>query len=214
MLVGNDIVDLHDPWSQSDKIHARFDSRVFTSAENSYIDTSYSAHQSRWLLWAAKESTFKVARKLDAKTQFFPKKFIVRLIGETSAEVVHGSMRFRVCFEITEAWLHALAKPIYQDASSFSPSCSRSHICVQPVDLEGSGMHNNHTSFFVREMARTTAGSLMNILPVDINIVTKAGIPFFFCQGKRLPIDLSLSHHGRFAACALAVDESPKFFSA
>ena len=206
MLVGNDIVDLYDPWSQSDKIHSRFDSRVFTSVENSYINTSHSAHQSRWLFWAAKESAFKVARKLDAKTQFFPKKFIVRMIGKTSAEVVHGPMRFSVYFEITDEWLHALAKPIHQDADSFSPSYSRPHTCVQSVGLEDSGIHNNHTSFFVREMARTTAGSLMNILPVDIDIVTKAGIPNFFCQSERLPIDLSLSHHGRFAACVLAVD--------
>ncbi len=214
MLVGNDIVDLHDPWSQSDKIHARFDSRVFTSIENSYISASNSAHRSRWLLWAAKESTFKVARKINAKTQFFPKKFIVRMTGKTSAEVVHDSIRFGVCFEITDEWLHALAEPIHQNANSFDPSCSRSHTCVRSVNIEELGISSNHKSSFVREVARTTASSLVNILPGDIEIINKSGVPFFFCQGERLPIGLSLSHHGRFVACALAMDESLKLSSA
>ncbi len=53
MLVGNDVVDLHDPESSPEALHARFDARVFTTDERVLLSASDSMHELRWTLWAA-----------------------------------------------------------------------------------------------------------------------------------------------------------------
>ncbi len=215
MLVGNDIVDLHDPWSQADRIHGRFDSRAFTSAERARIRGSRSAHQLRWSLWAAKESAFKVARKLDGEVRFFPRKFVVRMLEDARAEVSHGVGRFNVWFERADEWLHALAVPVadlatgsrseVHDGSAGEPPMG-ARARVGRVEIDGSAGRGDRPSIRVRELARTAVGSLMNISPAEIDIVTQGGIPTLRRQDERLPVDLSLSHHGRFVACAWAMD--------
>lgn len=214
MLVGNDIVDLHDPWSQPRAIHDRFDSRAFTPGERARIRASRCAHRLRWSMWAAKESAFKVARKLDREVRFFPREFAVRMLDDTRAEVSHGVGRFSVWLERADGWLHALAVPVADAATGYRSgvhggaagedpmgACAR----VGRVGVEGSGARGDRASVRVRELARSAVGSVMNISPTEIEIVTEEGIPTLRRRDERLPVDLSLSHHGRFVACAWAV---------
>ncbi|MFB3117247.1 MAG: 4'-phosphopantetheinyl transferase superfamily protein, partial [Myxococcota bacterium] len=74
MLVGNDVVDLHDPETLQEALHPRFDARVFTSVELEALSVSAPAsasrHELRWTLWAAKESAYKLAKKLDPSVRF------------------------------------------------------------------------------------------------------------------------------------------------
>ena len=211
MLVGNDIVDLHDPWSQPDTIHSRFDGRVFTPVERAHILASRSAHQSRWSLWAAKESAFKVARKLDGRVRFFPREFAVRMLDDARAEVSHGMGRFGVWLQRADEWVHALAVPFgasdsdvegHGPAAVEPPGGARSRIRRVGVAGSGAGDPSGH----VRELARTAVGSLVNVSPVEIEIASAGGIPSARLREERLPVDLSLSHHGRFVACAWAAD--------
>ena len=223
MLVGNDVVDFHDPWSQPEKIHHRFDSRAFTPAERARIRGSHTAHQLRWSLWAAKESAFKVARKLDGGVRFFPRDFAVRIFGDARAEVSHRVGRFGVWFERADEWLHAVAFPT-TDLGTGTEDPER-HGCEDGgperapvgvssrVDLVGEGGRDVHASVDrpsvrVREVAQTAVGSLMNLSPSEIEILTDGGIPAPHRRDQRLPIDLSLSHHGRFVACAWSVHGS------
>jgi phosphopantetheinyl transferase (holo-ACP synthase) len=202
--VGNDIVDLHDPWSQPDKVHARFDARAFTPAERADILASVCAHQLRWSLWAAKESAFKVARKLDPGVRFFPREFAVRMLGNARAEVRHRVGRFAVWFERADEWVHAVALPMAD------PTPSGVGARIGRVEKEGADYpdRGERPSIRVREVAQAAVGSVMNVPPAEIEIVTEQGIPTLHCRDERLPVDLSLSHHGRFVACAWAVDET------
>ena len=226
MLVGNDIVDLHDPWSQPDKIHPRFDSRAFTPAERARIRASRSAHRLRWSLWAAKESAFKVARKLDGGVRFLPREFAVRMLGDGRAAVSHRVGGFGVWFERADAWLHAVAVPMTPGrpgpVREAPVGSAEVRGCVSEaaplgvgarigrVEQEGrdSAVRNDGPSARVREVARTAVGSLMNVAPTEIEILTDQGIPALQRRGERLPLDLSLSHHGRFVACAWAVNDA------
>ena len=87
MLVGNDVVDLLDPQSQPGAIHPRWDARVFTAFEQATLAEALSAHVTRWKLWAAKESAFKVAKKMHPGLSFFPTSFQVELLDETTCYV-------------------------------------------------------------------------------------------------------------------------------
>lgn len=190
MPVGNDVVDLRDPEARPGSTHPRFDARVFTDDERAALAGRAAAGRLRWSLWAAKESAFKAARKLDPGVRFLPRRFAVRMLDDLQAEVCHGMGRFHVWLEQAQDWVHAVAASEGDDGP---PSGSR----VERLEEDA-----REASERVREMALEVVGPLLPAGPGGVRIVTPGGIPELWGEGRRLPIDLSLSHHGRLVACA------------
>ena len=199
MLVGNDVVDLHDPDSLPGALHRRFDVRVFTSNEREALRGSASPHALRWALWAAKESAYKVAKKLDPAVRFLPRDFEVRRTEDASV-VVHETGSFDLRLERTDEWVRAVATTTAANA----PSTQRL-VCTGVQRSEVSG---TDPSRIVRELACAALGLRMDLSPGDIQIQADRGIPVAVWHDRRLPVDLSLSHHGRFVAWAWSVDLS------
>ena len=207
MLVGYDVVDLHDPESRPAALHNRFDVRVFTSDEREILSASASAHELRWTLWAAKESAYKVAKKLDRGVRFLPKDFVVRRIGGGRAVVVHEATHFDVRLHRTGEWVSAVATHMAADAASVMAADAASVVAAdarRPVRagverLERNGADPSRT---VRELACVSLALRMNLPPGEIRIAADRGIPVALWRNRRLPVDLSLSHHGRFTAWA------------
>ena len=200
MLVGNDVVDLHDPESRPEALHPRFDARVFTSDEREALGVSAFPHSLRWTLWAAKESAYKVSKKLDPAVRFLPKDFEVRRIaegGEGGSVVVHETGPFDVRLDRTDEWVRAVATITAVSA----PSAHRL-VCAGIERLEGPGADPSRT---VRELACAAIGSRVNVPPGQVRIATDRGIPVALWRNRRLPVDLSLSHHGRFVAWAITL---------
>ena len=193
MLVGNDVVDLHDPDSRPEALHPRFDTRVFTPDEREALETSACPHSLRWTLWAAKESAYKVAKKLDPTVRFLPRDFEVRRTGGASV-VAHETDSFDIRFERTDEWVQAVATITAANA----PSTHRM-VNTGIERLEEPGTDPGRT---VRELVRADLGSQMNLPPGQIQIDADLGIPVAVWRDRALPVDLSLSHHGRFVAWA------------
>ncbi|HEU4585969.1 MAG TPA: 4'-phosphopantetheinyl transferase superfamily protein [Gemmatimonadaceae bacterium] len=63
-MIGNDLVDLRAREAAGKSGDARFVRRVFTAREAELIGGSASPDTALWMLWAAKEAAYKVARKL------------------------------------------------------------------------------------------------------------------------------------------------------
>jgi 4'-phosphopantetheinyl transferase EntD len=63
-LIGNDLVDLRAREAAGKSGDARFVARVFTAREAELIASSPSPDAVLWMLWAAKEAAYKVAKKL------------------------------------------------------------------------------------------------------------------------------------------------------
>ena len=220
MLIGNDVVDLHDPESRPGAIHNRFDARVFTFDEREALSDSASAHELRWTLWAAKESAYKVAKKLDPAVRFLPRDFVVRRITEGRALVMHETGAFDVRLRRTDEWVGAVATPMAANAAwpmaanaawtkaANAPSTHRP-ITAGIECLEVPGADPSRT---VRELACAALALGMNLPPGQVQIAADQGIPVAFWRSRRLPVDLSLSHHGRFVAwawgeCAIPGDQ-------
>ena len=204
MLVGNDVVDLHDPETRHEALHPRFDARVFTSDERKALSASASAHPLRWTLWAAKESAYKVAKKLDPAVRFLPRAFVVRRISEERALVVHETGSFDVRLDRTDEWVRAVATL----TAGYAPSAGR----PVSIGIERLGAPGADPSRTVRELVRAALGSQMSIPPGQVQIAAARGIPVALWRNRRLPVDLSLSHHGRFVAwawgeCAIPDDQ-------
>jgi len=196
--VGNDVVDIRHPLCQPDTIHPRFDTRVFTASEIALLAASTQVHRTRWSLWAAKESVFKACRKLDSQVRFFPRDFEIRLSDER-AEVTHRLGRFDVWLDRTDDWVHALASqtgemPDFRLDGDFF---------AEPDGEE------QHSSERVRRLAQSALGAFLNLSPSEVEIVSTDSIPLVQRRGAPLPIDLSLSHDGRFVSCAWESIQNP-----
>jgi phosphopantetheinyl transferase (holo-ACP synthase) len=205
LLVGNDIVDLHDPESRPEALHDRFDTRVFTADEREALTTSASAHALRWTLWAAKESAYKVAKKLDPAVRFLPRDFVVRRLGEGRAVVVHETGPFDVRLRRTEEWVSAVATRMAANAASvMAANAPEAHRSVS-TGIERLEVHGADPSQTVRELVCAALALRMNVPPGQVQIATDRGIPVARWRNRRLPVDLSLSHHGRFVAWAWVI---------
>ena len=209
MLIGNDVVDLHDTESRPGAIHNRFDARVFTFDEREALSDSASAHELRWTLWAAKESAYKVAKKLDPAVRFLPRDFVVRRITEGRALVMHETGAFDVRLRRTDDWVGAVATPMAANAAWAMAANAHRPITA---GIERLGVPGADPSRTVRELACAALALGMNLPPGQVQIAADRGIPVASWRNRRLPVDLSLSHHGRFVAwawgeCAIPDDQ-------
>ena len=204
MLVGNDVVDLHDPESRPGALHPRFDIRVFTPDELEALSASASAHPLRWTLWAAKESAYKVAKKLDPTVRFLPRDFVVGQIAEGRALVMHATGPFDVRLYRTDRWVSAVATLTVAHPSRTRGPFSAGRVGAGLINtaVERLATYGADPGRTVREFARAALASRMNLPPWQVRIAADRGIPVAFWRGRRLPVDLSLSHHGRFVAWA------------
>jgi phosphopantetheinyl transferase (holo-ACP synthase) len=188
-MVGNDVVDLHDPAVVAGPRHPRFDARVFAPSEHRALRESAAPNPLRWTFWAAKEAAYKVAKKLDDATVWSPLRFVVSLAGGAGA-VEHAGLRIPVRIEADAERVHAIAA----DAPA---ALARVHARVAELPAPGAD-----PSAAVRALACRDLAAWLGSAPEALEIARRGRIPFLRVAGAEAPLDLSLSHHGRFVAWA------------
>jgi phosphopantetheinyl transferase (holo-ACP synthase) len=205
---GNDVVDLRDPETQPGAIHRRWESRVFAPEERGHVLDDPSPHRARWRLWAAKESAFKVAARIQPALEFHPSKFVVELLDGVNALVRHEAGRFSVRLNESEERVHAVATV----EGSRLPEWA-----IETLDLARDGAGTaidlarsvpSLASAQVRLLAQRAIGAAIRVDPATIEISSRPGVPVVSRAGAPLPVALSLSHHGRFLACAWVPTEA------
>ena len=202
MPVGDDVVDLRHPQCQPDAIHSRFDSRVFLASERMILANAGSIHRMRWSLWAAKESAYKAARQLDRTLRFIPAEFEVRLDGDR-AEVMHRTGQFRVWFDHSDSWVHAVAgrtgpRPEFRVGGDVHAT----------IDLGEQDAGDR-----VRKLACSAMSTALNCSVEDVRIVSVDRIPHLEMRGEPVPFAISMSHDGRFVSCAWAREKGTDLFT-
>ena len=195
MLIGNDLVDLNDPQADPGSIHPRFDQRILTDHEHRLVKSASSAHRFRWMLWAAKESAFKVLKKIDAKIAFHPQDFEVSIDSLDRMSVHHNGLVLETLVYSAPRWVHAVTTA----GSKFSMSGNRMHSRVFDLQSIETGVDQ---SAEVRTFTRRTLSAWLGVSWQEVEVVTENRIPRALKKGRALDIDLSLSHDGNFVACA------------
>jgi phosphopantetheinyl transferase (holo-ACP synthase) len=183
-VIGNDVVDLADPEAREVALHPRFDARVFAEGERALLRLSAERPRLRWALWAAKEAAYKCARQLDPGARFHPRELVVE--GDV---VRHGARRFLVRVREEGGALHAVAVPVRGAARG---------VCAGVARCEGDA------GSAARGLALAAAARRLGAAPEELEIVRSGRRPLLLRRGRPAGLALSLSHHGRFAAFALA----------
>jgi len=214
-MLGNDVVDLLDPDSRAETYRPRFDERVFDASERRAIARDPDPHACRWAHWAAKEAAYKLAKQLDESFVFSPSRLVAQF---TSVEKPGDGHLFRrgsltlpeaLATGVRTLELRSDETPERVHVLAAAPGADWDAI-VSAIEVIG---FEDEPRFAVRRLAR---GVIARDLGVDENRVSigrrgaprtagAARIPTVEIDGTRSTLAVSLSHHGRWVACAIAL---------
>jgi phosphopantetheinyl transferase (holo-ACP synthase) len=194
-MLGNDVVVLREASADAATRHPRFDARAFTRAECALIASSGAPERLRAMLWAAKEAAYKVARKLDPRSVFAPSRYAVEVDAALAGSVsLPDGRRFALRIRGDAEYVHACASP--------NPDFEADLVCG--VGAIGSGEFADESlrarSFALEALARTLGRPTH-----ELRLAKRGRIPELRIAGMDTALDLSLSHHGRYAAFACAL---------
>jgi phosphopantetheinyl transferase (holo-ACP synthase) len=194
-MIGNDVVDLAQRGTQPGAQHPRFDARVFSERERELI-AGDATQRVRWVLWAAKEAAYKVAKKLDRSVVWAPARFEVSLESREAGSVRHGEREFALRVEVRDAYVHALARG--GSSACGSIACGERSGVAEAASADLSGA--------ARDFARDSLAARLGCSAERLSIAKRGRIPVLCIDGEPARADLSLSHHGRFVAFACELE--------
>lgn len=197
-MVGNDVVDLSDPETLRDARHSRFDRRVFAPVELEALSSSPDRERMRWILWSAKESAYKAARRLRSDTVFSPTRFVVHLDRSLRGFVSHGRQLWPVRIGLTGACVHAV---VSRWRGGDDTICGTRRL-ERPAEDDPSDR--------VRELALAVIASRLQLSRARLRIVRTDRIPRLLVGDRTLAAQLSLSHHGSYVGFACRFDAAPE----
>lgn len=176
--VGNDVVDLQDPETRS--AHPRFASRIGAPQDEV------------WLHFAAKEAAYKALHKIDPAIRPIPRRFVVD-VAEGVVRAAGHIVRFTS--ETSQDFVHVVAWT------------------GSPERIVGVAPAEGDPSADVRRRLQAAVAERLGLDAADLEVerLPQPGAwdglapPRLLLRGAALPLDISLSHHGRFVAWAAAL---------
>ncbi|MFZ4579463.1 MAG: 4'-phosphopantetheinyl transferase superfamily protein [Myxococcota bacterium] len=191
--LGNDIVDLTDPFTVGKSGDARFVRRVFATSEQGWIAASPDPDRALWRLWAAKEAAYKAARKSAPDLVFAHAQFEVH---PAEFRVVCGKASFPVQWDEQPGWIHCLAAT---SAAAAFLAQSRWQVDELALGQKPSAAVRGLATRLLAEAGVTAA----TIVRPSGQGGARSGAPEVWRAGSRLAhLDLTLSHDGRWVAVA------------
>ena len=210
-MLGNDVVDLHDPDAQPESFRPGFDARVFSADERWAIAHDVNPLARRWAHWAAKEAAYKLARQIDSAFIFSPGRLIANFAPV--ANQVGGRVERRGHLRIENSHAERTDFPLRIALRSFETS-ERIHVVAVPetmdwgaVDfaVERLGRGQEDSSAAVRTMAIAEIGRWLGVETQRLAIGRRGRIPTVLLDGSTTSLSLSLSHHGDWISYAMGL---------
>jgi len=223
--LGNDIIDLADPRHVGKAGDHRFLKRVFSTGEQTAIQSAPDPNRVLWVGWAGKEAAFKtVSKALGTPPTFAHILFEVEGVPENGWPVPHAdadgtpvSWYGRVRYQELTLPLHALTwmptrpgeyPPFSWGFQEFFPRPGdwRQELKGEFSTKEWSCV-THQASALARLAARSAMAEELGIPQGELEIVCGPGrpgqrIPRVLRGGEDAGLDLTLSHHGRLLAWA------------
>jgi phosphopantetheinyl transferase (holo-ACP synthase) len=200
-MIGDDIVDLGDPETRAGAEHPGFDARVFAPSELAALARSRDRRTLRWILWSAKEATYKAAKRRAPGTVFSPRRFVVTFTGRTTGRVAHGADRYDLTLDVDAERVHAIARVP-----------GRPGVLLAAVGVAGAGGAATppEASAAVRALAAERVARALGLAPASLAVERDGRLPRLAHGSRTISAELSLSHHGRFVSFACLLDLIPE----
>jgi hypothetical protein len=207
-------VDLGNPDALGKSQDDRFLKRVFLLEEQNQIFLDSDPDCILWVLWAAKETAYKIISKIDPvipsgplkyqvhldETVLFPPRTLGFRNGHFTCLVETPAGCVNTCILTGADYVHAYGSRGDQS------DVGAMHLKVFRLDQPC--FHRQSESDIVRKVLSRYLGRFWEIPAGQIVVhrgqdARRLGPPIVYVGGKRAPADLSLSHHGRYGAFAL-----------
>lgn len=191
-MIGNDIVSLKVVQAEPRANNPRFLQKVLTIPEQSWLRLQPDKESALWILWALKESTYKAEFKHHRKRAFSPKSYRCYICPSSrTVKILVDNRAYSGSWSIKDGYLHAL---------SWSADQLKSTIQFQTLRLKQK--KKSSQSLELKQAMIDKMSDTLAIAPDKLQFEYEDEIPFL-CEGReRLPIDISLSHHGEWGAFA------------
>ena len=181
--------------------------RVFTPDERRLIRGSSNPDRTLWSLWAGKETGYKAVRRRYPAVSSAPRRYEVWL-PYTGGHVPESGSVHTPCgpvairFYITGDYVHCIGATVDKEVNAI----------VWDVQEMSRAQSGTDESSFVREMAKRSISSCLGAQPEAIEISRQKetfGLapPVVKIRGRTPAVSLSMSHDGRFAACAFSAHD-------
>jgi phosphopantetheinyl transferase len=203
-LIGNDIVDLTDPRAAGKSRDIRFMDRVFTTNERQAIFNHNNRDVFLWSLWAGKETAYKAICKVHPAVSSSPRRYEIELFPSAGlvpergvAHTPFGLVSIRLFVRSDHLHCVGVTDGLGMDSVMWD---------VLKVDQRRSSQ--DYQSNIARKMIKRKASCYLNESPGTMEIIRTRGChglepPVLYVRKTKTPIDISMSHDGRFVACAL-----------
>lgn len=202
--MGNDVIDLTDPENVGKSCDRRFCRRVFNNDELALISASSQPDTILWAIWAAKEAAYKVVSRIDNSVCSIPKKYPVALEAAASpmdAAVFLGGIVVSPLGEVfvrisaENGMLHAVAAETRETLARVIARVKTAQAHELDDDL----------SELARKILREEIARRLDCPFEELAVLKekeRPWAPYMVLRNIRLPVHVSLSHDGRFAAAA------------
>lgn len=213
LLAGNDVVDLRSARLSALSRNPRFFERVFTAAEQMAIRSADDPFVMTWLLWAAKEASFKIACKIDPATVFAHRKFRIS-VRDFNPSAARPGFRASVIarHEEMETEIFVAGDPEKLHAVGMSGEIRPADACwFWGEEIIGGNPPE------LRQSAAVRAGLIRDVSSRTKTAVSRWEVvrpkaakapPRLLFDGMPSGFDISLSHDGRWAGWMAGVKNS------
>lgn len=200
--IGNDVVDWQDPANTKKGWNLPYLKKILTPAEIESVQAAKNPDLALWLIWACKETAYKVIRKFDDTAAFLPLRWSViqdESTANTGKVIIPEKDPVFVRCSANENYVHCIGSNDQQDLEKI----------IWRVDSLPSAENgiNSDPSLFVRQqfIRRLADTYRLDLKDLEIRREEKGGElqpPYIYLNNAKAPFDISLSHDGRFVAYA------------
>ena len=186
-MIGNDIVDLS--YARTSRCgEPRFIDKVLNANEQFLLAKSSDPFRSLWQLWAMKEAAYKAYLQSEPNRFFNPKSIECSGLG-TDEMVICKSLSIGV-------------RTVSESAYVFAQTNLELNKTVTQI-IEAS-VTTRTQSQVIRKALLKEISKMYDLPEKSLKIVkNKSEVPKIYSGTKELPVQVSLTHHGRYAAYSI-----------
>lgn len=186
MALGNDIIDLTVAREQKRALTPRFLDKICTEDEQKYILDSPNPFNTLWLLWSIKESVYKCHLSIEKSRLFNPTKIVCKPQTSNIFQATIACSTYRSISLIKKNVIHTTAQP-------------NGHF-PRVYYLRNKGTLGEMKKLIYQKLIIRISRHF-GYKPRQLNIVkNELGIPHIYKNSQRLPVNISISHHGDIGA--------------